>query len=50
MLDVMGETESHPACEPGAQEVTAPLGRQDTLAEDAVTQEARRPNQTCLRG
>ena len=50
MLDVMGETENHPARKPGAQEVTAPFGRQDTLAEDAVTQEARWLNQTRLRG
>lgn len=44
----MGE-KSHPACKPGVQ-VTARFGRQDTLAEEAVMEEARQLNQTRLRG
>lgn len=46
--EVMGE-KSHPACKPGVQ-VTARFGRQDTLAEEAVMEEARQLNQTRLRG
>lgn len=38
--DVTGKTESHSACKPGAQEVTVPFGRWDTLIKDTVTEEA----------